>query len=42
MVVYVKLGLAGKTHFLLYTLLYYILTSACESWAVSVYNKNRQ
>lgn len=42
MVVYVRLGLAGKTHFLLYTLLYYILTSTCESWAVSVYNKNKE
>lgn len=42
MVIYVKLGLAGKTIFLLYTLIYYILTSACESWVVGVHNKNKQ
>ena len=41
MVIYVKLGLAGKTIFLLYTLIYYILTSACESWVVGVHNKNK-
>lgn len=42
MVVYVKLGLAGRVHFLLYTLIYYVLTSACETWSVSVYNKNKE
>ena len=41
MVVYVKLGLAGKIHFLLYTLIYYILTSACETWLVRVYNQTK-
>lgn len=41
MVVYVRLGLAGKIHFLLYTLIYYILTSACETWTVGAYNKER-
>lgn len=41
MVIYVKLGLAGKIHFLLYTLIYYILTSACETWLVKVYNQTK-
>ncbi|MBQ2797647.1 MAG: hypothetical protein IJF01_07945 [Tidjanibacter sp.] len=41
MVVYVKLGLAGKIHFLLYTLIYYILTSACETWLVKAYNQTK-
>ena len=42
MVIYVRLGLTGKSAFLLYTLIYYILTSACESWVVGVHNKNKQ
>lgn len=41
MVIYVKLGLAGKIHFLLYTLIFYILTSACETWAVKSFNNHK-
>ncbi len=42
MVIYVKLGLAGKIHFLLYTLIYYILTSVCETWLVKVHNQTKE
>ena len=42
MVAFVKLGLAGRVHFLLYTLIYYVLTSFCETWTVGVYNKNKE
>lgn len=42
MLIYVKLGLEGKKLFLLYTLIFYIITSLCETWLVGAANKERE
>jgi hypothetical protein len=42
MLIWVKAGLMGKQHFLIYVLGFYLITSGCEALVVSVYNKSVQ
>ena len=42
MLIWVKAGLVGKQHFLIYVLGFYLITSGCEALVVSAYNKSVQ